>query len=148
MNKLMCIWMLCLVTIVKVQAQVPQPLQIELYVQPTQTLMIPESVSDTILSPLSLLSSTDSVNLSVVVYLADTINVDSLHIKLGSNFGQNDLYSQAISWNSINTDYIRHANYIRIPIGSYLFLSNYYLGVQVENFNASLSPLMNYTSND
>jgi hypothetical protein len=146
--KILCLGILLLFSANKIKAQVPQPLQIQLYVQPSQTLMIPESVSDTILSPLSLLSSTDSVDLSAVVYLADTVNIASLHLNLGSSLGQDNLYANSISWTIINTDYVRHSNYVRISLGSYLYLSNYYLEVQVEDINSNLSPLMNYESNE
>lgn len=117
-----------------------QNLRVHLNVAPSVSRLLREIPPDSVSSVMGNLP----FDCTYIVSLSDTVNIDSIEVKLGSSVGSNDLFAKTFefdgaSTNSDGTTYTRSGNTVRLYLGSFSGLNTYVAEVRLKDGAGNLS---------
>lgn len=151
MKKIIFITILLIVMAVNVNSQtISAPENVSLNLELTQAKQIPNEVADTLMDPMSILTSSDTLNISVFLETADTVNLSKIHLKLATTDGGNDLLDHVFDFDATPASgffYERDGNLIKIGLGQYLYHRIYYCEIYFEDTFGNLSDVTKYQAN-
>lgn len=136
---------------ISIKAQtVPSPTEAYINMELLNPETLPDEVLDTLLNPMSILSATDTLKISVTMLLADTNVVNKIHIKLGTTSGGNDLLAQTFNYDDYNItlpqSFFREAEMITLGLGEYLNSGVFYCEIILEDSVGNTSVVFNCQS--
>ncbi len=117
----------------------PTPRDTKLFILPNREVQLTQVQKDSMISPFDLLTSKDTVNISLY-FKADSIaDQDSIFIKLGSAQGLGDLANHQIAFDPLTSqlpsgmDYFRSNEHLKIDLGQFWFRRQFYCEVVLQN---------------
>ncbi len=150
-KRIYILFLLLSIITINIKAQtVPSPSEAYINLELVNPETIPAEVLDTLLDPMNLLTSSDTLQISTTIILVDTNVVSKIHIKLGSTIGANDLLAQTFNYDGTNLiapqSYFREADMLIIRFGEFINSSVFYCEIILEDDLGNLSEITNCQS--
>jgi len=124
---------------------VPSPSETYLSLEVLNPVTLSDEILDTLTDPMSILTTSDTMLVSVSMILADTNVVTKIHIKLGSTLGGNDLLDQSYNYDDLNLilpqSYFREEEMVSLGLGEYLNSGVFYCEIKLEDSVGNFSEI-------
>ncbi len=150
MKKSVIILLSLIVVSFSVNSQVSGPTNLQLTQELITPISITESTLDSIVNPLDMLTSADSLKLSASMSIPNSSNVETVHLKLGTTLGSSDLLSLSFLIDGTNlpsqSTYVQSGNFLKVLVGIYP-KQDFYLEVYFEDSQGTNSVTSFYQTN-
>ncbi|HBS88599.1 MAG: hypothetical protein A2W91_18335 [Bacteroidetes bacterium GWF2_38_335] len=126
------------------------PSDVHLNLELTQGKVIPTEVMDTLTDPMILLTSSDTVSISVFMVTSDTTTLSKIHVKLGLTDGGSELIQSTFIFDGTPPSglvYFRDENVIKLSLGQFTYNQVFYCEVYFEDNSGVLSTVTKYSTN-
>lgn len=145
-KKINLLLFLVIITISLKAQTVPSPLEVYLNIETVNPTTIPDEVLDTLKNPLMLMSTNDTLKISLSMFLEDTSLVSKIYIKLGRTLGGNDLLEQVFNL-TLPQSYYRESEMVTIGLGEYQNSGAFFCEIVLEDIDQNQSEVI-YCNSD
>jgi len=128
---------------------IPSANDADLLLQSATPIVIPDSIADTLTNPLYVLGPTDSLDYVLMFQCPDTLNIDSIHAKVGSTTGGNQLGEFIFLWDDYSPSsgtYSRRGNTVYLGVGRHVLFNPTYCEVYFTNTSGHSSSLTTFNT--
>jgi len=125
------------------------PTELVVMQQPTQEVVIDEADLDNLDNAFDLLDANASMELVVSMVLSDTLNVATIHVKVGTTSGGNDFGEYAFSYDGggdATHSYFREDLSLVLGMGAHTLTDQVFCEIYTEDASGNTSPVVSYSN--